>query len=317
MKKLSALLLVVGLGLSFNANAWFFFFLPGSATRAIGDAFTGAKGDICVKDTYKEGDVIPSPVTTNTAKIISLSGTSSICQNPALPIRAEVEFTYNHSSKAGIEVPDDYDAQPIKDLERFNGRLLLAKSKSVSDKSIMISSMAKKPNLDMDTMANNFEKAQINLLKDGASKNSERLKINGLNALRFEVTGTTKGVFGKDMTYLITLIDAGNEVLYINEWCPSSMFTETKPEFVNIVSSVKGLEGESISDGIKTTITKQNIPAKADPKSATLAPAVSPVPFSSSGNPTDKLEALNSMLKKGLITQKDYDFKKAEILKSM
>lgn len=149
MKKLSALLLVIGLGLSFNANAWFFFFLPGSASRAIGDAITGAKGDICVKDTYKEGDVINSPTTTNTAKILSLSGTSSICQNPATPIRADVEFTYNHSSKAGIDVPDDYDAQPIKDIERFDGRLLLAKSKSVSDKYIRISSLAKKPNLDM------------------------------------------------------------------------------------------------------------------------------------------------------------------------
>jgi hypothetical protein len=303
------------LGISFNANAWFFFFLPGSATRAIGDAITGAKGDICVKDTYKEGDVIPSTVTTNTAKIVSLSGTSSICQNPATPIRAEVEFTYNHSSKAGIEVPDDYDAQPIKDLERFNGRLLMAKSKSVSDKFIMISSMAKKPNLDMDTMANNFEKAQINLLKEGASKNSERLKINGLNALRFEVTGITKGVFGKDMTYLITLIDAGNEVLYINEWCPTSIFPETKPEFMNVVSSIKGLEGESITDGIKTTVSKQTVSSKVSPK--TSAPVASSAPVSPSGSPADKLETLNGLLKKGLITQQDYDAKKAEILKSM
>ena len=70
-------------------------------------------------------------------------------------------------------------------------------------------------------------------------------------------------------------------------------------------------------DGIKTTVTKQTIFSNADPKSSLSVPAVSPALSSSSGSPTDKLEALNSMLKKGLITQKDYDLKKAEILKSM
>jgi hypothetical protein len=180
----------------------------------------------------------------------------------------------------------------------------------------MISSTSKKANLDLDTQANNFERAQINALKDGSSKNSERLKINGLNALRFEVTGSTKGVFGKEMVYFVTLIDAGSEVIFINAWSPASVFPEAKPEFINIINSIKGLEGESVVDGIKTTITKQAMPTKASPNPSTLAP-ITPAPTGSVGTPADKLEALNGMLKKGLITQQDYDAKKAEILKSM
>jgi hypothetical protein len=317
MKLINKILITcIFLGFTCHANAWFFFFLPGSATRAIGDAFTGAKGNICVKDTLKVGDLIPSSVTSNTAKILSLSGTSSICPNPALPIRADVEFTFSHSSKAGIEVPDDYEPQPIKDLERFNGRLMFGKSKSVSEKFILISSLSKKPNQDIDTMANNVERSQINNLKNGSSKNSEKLKINGLNALRFEVNGSSKGVFGKEMTFLITLIEAGNEIMYINEWCPTSVFAETKTEFLNIVSSIKGLEGEPVTDGIKTEITQQTTPINTIPQLPLPAPATL-TSASSSVSLVDKLEALNDVLKKGLITQQDYDSKKAEILKSM
>jgi hypothetical protein len=34
-------------------------------------------------------------------------------------------------------------------------------------------------------------------------------------------------------------------------------------------------------------------------------------------NPLKRLDDLNTLLKKGLITQKDYDLKKAEILKNL
>ena len=34
-------------------------------------------------------------------------------------------------------------------------------------------------------------------------------------------------------------------------------------------------------------------------------------------NPSEKLEQLDQLLKRGLITQKDYDIKKAEILKNL
>ena len=297
ISKLSALIFVVGLTASFNANAWFFFFIPGSATRAIGDAITGAKGDICVKDSYKVGDVITSAATGNTAKILSLSGTSSICQNAATPIRADVEFTYTFSSKAGIELSEDYEPQPIKDLERFNGRLLTAKSKSTSGKEIIIFSNIKKPNLDIEQMANNMERSQIALLKDGLAKGAEKIKIHGMNAVRFEVVGTKKGVFGRDATFLITLIDGGNEILVFNQYSYTSNYPESKAEFIAITESIKGLEGE--------------VPSLIGNTSVQTAPG------SGQGNSIDKLETLNGLLKKGLITKQDYELKKSQILQSM
>ena len=59
MKKLIIIaavhLLLLG---STDANAFFFFFLPGAVTGKIADAVTGAEGDNCVGALAKVGDAI-------------------------------------------------------------------------------------------------------------------------------------------------------------------------------------------------------------------------------------------------------------------
>jgi len=129
MKKINFLLFIGILCFYTNANALFFFFIPGSVTRGAADAITGAKGNICVREAAKVGDVVPS-VAGNTMKILSLSGTSSMCSNPALPIRADVEFTFTFKSNAGVNLSDEYEAKTLTDFQRYNGTLLMAASKN-------------------------------------------------------------------------------------------------------------------------------------------------------------------------------------------
>lgn len=272
MKKLSALIFVIGLGISFNANAWFFFFLPGSATRAIGDAFTGAKGNICVKDTYKVGDVITSPNTGNTATILSLSGTSSICQNPANPIRAELEFTFSFSPKAGVDLSDEYEPVEIPDLERFNGYVLKAKSKTQTNQGIQIVSYQRKPTLEIAQMANNIETAATKnpKLKDATSKNAEKLPINGMPAIRFEVTGTLPGLFGSQETYLYTILQGDSEILVINTFAPTDKFEAAKPEFMGLASKITGISAAPVDS--QRTIS---LPGAKDDMSAAKTKCIS------------------------------------------
>lgn len=62
----------------------------------------------------------------------------------------------------------------------------------------------------------------------------------------------------------------------------------------------------------------KQVPSDAtSPARAAITPAPSPMPPSDLPNPAKKLEDLNTMLKKGLITQDEYNTKKAEILKNM
>src|SRR5690349_21588412 len=107
MKRVHLVIAAALLCATTQANAWFFFFLPGSVTSKIGDAITGAEGENCVKAIAKVGDVLTSP-SGNTATIKTLSGTSSRCRDPNLPIRALLTFNYSFSSKAGMDVPEGF-----------------------------------------------------------------------------------------------------------------------------------------------------------------------------------------------------------------
>src|SRR5476649_346530 len=72
-----------------NANAFFFFFLPGKVTGAISDAVTGSEGENCVGPNAKVGDTIRLPGGGQGA-VKSLSGTSVRCTTAEFPIRALV-----------------------------------------------------------------------------------------------------------------------------------------------------------------------------------------------------------------------------------
>ena len=66
-------------------GCWFVF-IPGSVITAVGDKLTGAEGSHCVRAGSDVGNSILVNGSVHT--IQSLSGTSTRCTNPQLPIRA-------------------------------------------------------------------------------------------------------------------------------------------------------------------------------------------------------------------------------------
>jgi NaMN:DMB phosphoribosyltransferase len=79
---------------------------------------------------------------------------------------------------------------------------------------------------------------------------------------------------------------------------------------------------ESQSNGSAQSVTSapsaevQKISQNVTPQVAAVSTAKNPTK-DNAPNPAKRLEELNDLFKKGLITQKDYDSKKAEILKSL
>lgn len=68
----------------------FFVFIPGSLIQKVSDGITGAEGEHCVSSVAKIGDKIRTP-SGATYTVRSLSGTSSRCNEPGLPIRAALD----------------------------------------------------------------------------------------------------------------------------------------------------------------------------------------------------------------------------------
>ena len=221
------------------SHAWFIF-VPGSITQGISDAVTGAKGDICVGSAAKPGDVLTSP-SGNTGRIKSTSGTSSMCRDARLPIRAEVEFTFSHKSNAGFDLLPEFEPTKITDLQRYNGTLLVTSSKDTKNKGILVLSQQRRPNSDLAGLARGYEQNQLSRLDNSVSRNPTELEINGARALRFEIDGKLKGIFGAEMTYLVTLIEGDSEILIMNVYAPKADFSQHRESLIKMVDSVKGL----------------------------------------------------------------------------
>jgi len=311
MKKIHILMLSVMLIACSDANAWFFFFIPASVTRGVADAVTGAKGNICVKDNAKVGDVIPS-VAGNTMKVTSLSGTSSMCAAPGLPIRADVEYTFSFKSNAGINMSDDYEAKPLNDFQRYSGYLLQATSKSTRNKGVVINAREKKANASPEEISNAVEKGVIAALVDASSRNAEQFKIGETNAWRFEVQGKTKGVFGTSIVYIVTILEGDNEILVINAYAPADNIEKNRDELRKFALDVTGLTLTKTKQNV-TNIAIQN---KNEEKTVTTE-NLSNESLQQSSSVSIKMRELSKLLSEGLITKDDYESKKAELLKSL
>lgn len=77
------------LALAAPLSGCFFVFIPGSLIKAAGDAITGAEGEHCVGRGANVGDRVNLPGG-QVGTVKSLSGTSTYCTDPNLPIRAAV-----------------------------------------------------------------------------------------------------------------------------------------------------------------------------------------------------------------------------------
>lgn len=244
MKKISALIFVIGLGLSFNANAWFFFFIPpfwnsGSSTSS-NDA-----GKICMKNDVKVGDIQTS-LNGNTLTIIDVEGSSSRCKDPT-PIVASVKFNQKFNSKAGINLSDDWEPIPIVDLDRYNGWVVKAKSKTAK-KALFILTSSKKNDTNLKDMGNAFMVSSSNTFNEISVLSTEESKLDNLNAVQITFSGKTKATFPISVTSLVTIIEGKNEYLTVETRSQSDEFSKFKDEFKQIPMGIKGLDGQVTLD---------------------------------------------------------------------
>ena len=352
MKKIISLTFLALACVSTSANAWFFFFfIPGGAANKVGDSLSGAEGENCVKDTAKVGDVL-TLASGNSAKIKSLSGASSRCQSKELPIRALLEFSYDFSSKAGIEIPDSYVPKQLTDTQRAAG-LLVSAQNAAKKSTFVVSSRKRDSKTDMAAVARTISDSLRKLLEDSKTANEEELTVNGMKALRFELTGKSKGVFGRTDTYMVTVLEGDGELLAIIASAPVDDYAVEKDALKQLSLGVKGLKGVEVattasppSAAPSSNSNPSPVPvanATATPASPTSAPSAAEAdhsqPASSIGAPAvvvaapapppsgvatgsadgtaNKLRELNKLFREGILNQEEYERKKKELLKAL
>jgi hypothetical protein len=153
------------------------------------------------------------------------------------------------------------------------------------------------------TDANTFIKTriatQLSNLDNSSSKDVIQTSIRGMPVTQVEITGNLRQGQKLLLTYLLTFYEASDEVLLISFWTNTATFVGQKDGFQKILGTISGISAsnKSIASPIKISVQNSN----------EVKPSKS----------MERLNDLNELLKKGLITQQDYNNKKAEILKSM
>jgi hypothetical protein len=239
-KALFSLAAVALLTCSMNVQARRFFFT--FIIHRTGE-LAGA-GDNCVSEKSKIGDVLTSPAG-NTAKVVSLFGTSYLCQDVAYPIRAELEFNYSFQSSAGIELTDSFKAKDLTPIQRFNGTLLHA----IDDErhiGVYVFARPVTPGSDPATLAENVSKSIVALIDHAEISNPEELTINGLHAYRFKAKGSNKGLFGRNFTYVVTVMESKKEYVVVNVNCRTDDFDDYEKEMKKMAFNVKGINEEPL-----------------------------------------------------------------------
>jgi len=207
MKKLIVIaavhLLLLG---STDANAFFFFFLPGGVTGKIADAVTGAEGDNCVGAIAKVGDAIN--INGVMMRVKSLSGTSGRCANPVFPIRALLEPAPSPSAastEAARKLAAEEDAKRLATEQEARSRIAAEEAarlnaKLESDKALVAKQEAALHSQPSAALPTDLASKQV----DFNFEATKSARILGCQAADIKVTGADGG----SILYYVTCQDA-------------------------------------------------------------------------------------------------------------
>lgn len=323
MKKISKLIAVTLLICCTSAQAWFFFYIPGSITGKITDAISGAEGEHCVGADAKVGSQIR--LANGEIKVVkSISGTSSRCADPIHPIRALLE-TINLTSTSntgisniGIDLPTGqggWTQRMIPESHKSSGVIFLGSQPS-TDAWLSVSTTPRAGKVDLMSLARerlaNFRNGMTNANESEIISST----INGIPVLRFHISGQLRST-KNNLTYAWTVFDLANEVLIVTSWIPTVNWAFERQTLEKLPERISGLPNIS---SLKTTdITQFLIPdSKTDNVNSIQPPAlVSPAPLTTDTPISKRLRDLTELFNQGLINEKEFLEKKKSILDSL
>lgn len=225
--------------IAFWLNGCFFFVIPGSVTGKISDAVTGAKGANCVGTNAAVGDSVRMG-DGSAGRIKSLSGKSGRCNDPSLPIRAEIE-----------RIPTPPAFRPSAHLTPQSGWALspLPAGGSPDWRDYMtnpttscyaaIASASHAGISDLAAFTETRRTIMRNELAESSASDIVPVTAAGHPAMRFTVSGKLKS--GPAIARVVTVVDGATEIVIVNAWTVTPNFDAQRTALAQIADQVSGL----------------------------------------------------------------------------
>jgi hypothetical protein len=209
-------------------------------------------------------------------------------------------LTVAPSTTAKIDVPAGWEKRDLTAVLTAGGGTLYMTNKTTESGFVMFTTKLEAIT-DADTYIKTRIASQMSSLENSTARDIVQTSIGGLPVTQVEVTGNLRTGQKLSLTYLLTFYEGSNEVILISMWSSAANFPNQRGEFQKILNTISG-----ISPSVKSIASPSPIKIKLQDGSG-----------GKPSNSMGRLNELNELLKKGLITQQDYNIKKAEILKSM
>jgi hypothetical protein len=107
----------------------------------------------------------------------------------------------------------------------------------IIDSGLLVSSFERKDIQDWEAHTQSLRAKLAASLSEGASSEVARIKVNGFDALRTDVSGELK--HGVKLHYLGTAIKAGQKLIWLVAWCDESRFAANRGELESLAAGLQ------------------------------------------------------------------------------
>lgn len=229
------LVVFAALNLPAAAFAWF---APFQSKTNAADIAAGSV-ETCVSQEKKVGETITAPSGVS-LKITDLVSASPRCLSKDLPNLAHTDFQMLLPGKAGIDLPEGYELQPLSDAQKYMGIVLAAKN-STADSIVLVSIRAKELTPDIFKYAKELRSSQSKPLINSHHTPPEQQTRNGISVWTYETIGKLHDAVGTKYTFEMTLVEGDRYVVAINVGAPTNYFSEHQNELKAIPTTIVGV----------------------------------------------------------------------------
>lgn len=217
---------------------------------------------------------------------------------PVAPDKAETTASITYPSKVNLPLPSGWEQLKPTKVMLSGNVIVFAKNLKTN---VLLALSAEKRESVKDLMGFAIER-RTRLAKvhtNAWQSEVSQIEINGIRALRFDVTGTLKN--GKDVTYLVTVIEGATEIAILITSTDKANYERHKEEMKLLAYNVTGLTEAN---------EKQITQTKTEPH-RTEKVKVTQVNSTDAGTNIEKLDKLR---KDGVISEDEYRRAKDKIL---
>lgn len=154
---------------------------------------------------------------------------------------ASVNPTKRATNPTSIKVdwPTGWAARDVTEQQSKDGVVHFGLNKT-SDLGAQISAISSDGIVDRMAYASSRRANQMGRLANAKGTEIVNITVNGLDALRFEVTGNVPS--GLAVTYAVTIIPGKEHIVYVNTWTTTPNFDPHRDELLSLATRVTGIQ---------------------------------------------------------------------------